>query len=321
MNHVGRLGDAFEVPISPDEDGFFGRECPSPDCEGYFRILLGTGLTGENLPCHCPYCGHIASHSEFATKEQLEYAQSVVVREVLAAAQKDLKKLEFEHRPRGTLGIGLSLKVKTGRSVPIHYYREQKLETEVVCGNCGLRYSVYGVFAFCPDCGQHNSLQIIEKDLEMVGKILALAAEQEKELAEHLVESALEDCVSVFDGFGRELCKVNREHSVDPARVERVSFQNLEGARSAVAGLFDVDLAAYLALGEWQSAVRGFQKRHLIAHRMGVIDQDYITKTGDNNAVIGRRVRVTPDEVMELVHTLSKVARGLSADLQETAKT
>ena len=43
---------------------------------------------------------------------------------------------------------------------------EKQLETEVVCVNCTLRYSVYGVFAFCPDCGQHNSLQILDKNLD-----------------------------------------------------------------------------------------------------------------------------------------------------------
>jgi len=29
----------FSVPLSPDEDGFFGRECPNEDCDTkYFKI-------------------------------------------------------------------------------------------------------------------------------------------------------------------------------------------------------------------------------------------------------------------------------------------
>ena len=63
----------ISIAIQRDEDGFVGRECPNPDCEGYFKIVLGTGLKGENLPCHCPYCGHKALHDHFWTKDQIEY--------------------------------------------------------------------------------------------------------------------------------------------------------------------------------------------------------------------------------------------------------
>jgi len=320
MSHVRDLGNTFEVPISPDEDGFIGRECPSADCEGYFKIAIGTGLTGEDLLCHCPYCGHTASHSQFVTKEQLEYAQSMVLRKVMDALHKDLKKLEFDHRPRGPFGIGLSLKVKAGRPVPIHYYREQKLETDVVCSNCGLRYSVYGVFAYCPDCGKHNSLQIVEKNLEVVVKMLDLATGMEKDLADQLVANALEDCVSALDGFGREQCWLHRECANDQAKAERISFQNIEGAQSMVRKVFSVDLMAHLTPSEWQSVVRGFQKRHLFAHKMGIVDEDYVTRTGDCSAVIGRKVHLTSDEVRELTTVISKLARGLSSDLQNTLK-
>jgi hypothetical protein len=118
MNHLRRLGNRISIPIQPDEDGFTGRECPNPDCEGYFKIEFGTGLKGENIPCHCPYCGRTASHDQFWTKEQIEYVRSVAVRTVTDALRKDLKKLEFDYKPRGLLGIGLSVKVKPGPLPP-----------------------------------------------------------------------------------------------------------------------------------------------------------------------------------------------------------
>ncbi len=169
MDHLRRLGSRIYVPIPADADGFTGRECPQPGCEGYFKIEVGTGLKGQGLPCHCPYCGHTAGNDTFWTKEQIEYAKSIAMKKITDAFYKDIKNLEFEHKPRGALGINLSMKVKTGRPAPIHSYREKQLETEVICVNCTLRYSVYGVFAFCPDCGKHNSLQILNKNLELVG--------------------------------------------------------------------------------------------------------------------------------------------------------
>jgi len=320
MDNLRRLGNSFAIPIMRDDDGFTGRECPQSDCKGYFKIELGTGLKGESLPCHCPYCGHSAGQDHFWTREQIEYVKSVARSKIADALHKDLKKLEFDHKPKGAFGIGFSLKVKPGRPIPIHYYREKQLETEVVCSNCALRYSVYGVFAFCPDCGQHNSLQILGKNLEVVRKMLDLGAGVDKELAERLIVNALEDCVSAFDGFGRELCRVYKENAADPAKADKTSFQNLEGAKSNLLEAFGIDLSAHVTADEWQAAVCGFQKRHLVAHKMGVVDQDYITKTGDITAVVGRKISIGADEVRELVRITSKVAGSLSGDLQAVRK-
>jgi hypothetical protein len=316
MDHLRRLGNSISIAIPADENGFTGRECPRPDCEGYFKIEFGTGLKGEGLPCHCPYCGHTAGHDHFGTKEQIEYAKSVAIRKVTDAFHKDLKKLEFDHKPKGAFGIGISMKVKPGRPTPIHYYREKQLETEIVCINCTLRYSVYGVFAFCPDCGQHNSLQILDKNLEVVGKILDLAAEADKELAERLVENALEDCVSAFDGFGRELCRVHANRARNATRIEKLSFQNLDGARSNVLDAFGIDLSAAVEPNEWRAAGICFQKRHLVAHKARVVDVEYMTKTGDTRAMVGRKIGIEVIEVRELSKTISKIAARMSNDLQ-----
>jgi len=199
--HLRQLGNRLTIP--PDEDGFTGRECPASDCLGYFKIEFGTGLKGEDLPCHCPYCGHTDSHNRFWTQQQIDYAKSVAINRVAQAILDDLKSLEFNHPPRGPFGIGVSLKV-TGRPHPIRYYREKKLETEVTCDRCTLRYAIYGVFAFCPDCSVHNSLQIVRKNLELASKELALAETVEADLADYLVADALENAVSAFDAFGRD---------------------------------------------------------------------------------------------------------------------
>lgn len=317
MDHVRPLGNSISIPIPADENGFTGRECPQPECEGYFKIELGTGLEGEGIPCHCPYCGHTEGHDHFWTKEQIEYAESVAMRRITDALYKDLKGLEFNHKPKGAFGIGISLKVQPGRPTSIHHYREKQLETEVVCVNCTLRYSVYGVFAFCPDCGEHNSLLILDSNLEVVGKMLDMAAGAEKVVAERLVENALEDCVSAFDGFGRELCRLYAASSQNPARAEKTTFQNLEVARSRVLDVLGIDIATQVTPDEWQLAIQGFQRRHLIAHKMGVVDQDYIARSGDTQAIVGRKIVIGEDEVRALALIVSKLAPRLSGHPEE----
>jgi len=63
-------------------------------------------------------------------------------------------------------------------------------------------------------------------------------------VADKLIENALEDCVSAFDGFGRELCRVHAPQSLDPARATNMSFQSLARARTEVMNLFRVDLGS-----------------------------------------------------------------------------
>lgn len=314
MDNLSRLGSEFSVSIPPDEDGLTGRECPASDCQGYFKVKFGTGLKGKGLPCYCPYCGHVESHNKFFTQDQIEYVRSVAFNKITGAIIKDLKQMEFNHPPRGAFGIGISLKFE-GRPHPIRYYREKQLETLVVCDHCTLRYAVYGVFAFCPDCGVHNSLQILNKNLELAEKEVNLASTVEGELAGHLIGDALENAVSAFDGFGREICKVSAHLSTAPSRAEGISFQNLTNSMERMKYFFGFDISACLEPEEWKFTCRCFQKRHLLAHKMGVIDEAYIRATEDPQAVIGRKILITPEEVSTLIVALKKLGARIFYDL------
>lgn len=291
MNIFNRGCNKFSIQIKPDADGFTGRECPVEECEGYFKIQFGTGLEGD-VPCHCPYCGHTASHDQFFTKEQIEYAKSVALHKITVEFLK-------------------------GRPIAIRYYREKKLETEVICNRCTLRYAIYGVFGYCPDCGTHNSLQILNTNLDIVGKMLSLSKEPDKkDFAAKLVENALEDAVSSMDGFGREVCKAYAPKSSDAAKAQNISLQNIAKARDQIRSLFNIDITTPLAQDEWASLTRAFQKRHLVAHRMGVIDQQYIDTTGERPSLIGRKVEIKPEEVSELAKGLRKIGSYLSVQLE-----
>jgi len=293
-----------------DVDGMLGRECPAPKCESYFKIQPGTGLTGEDLPCHCPYCGHTEPPNKFFTKAQIEYAKSIALNQLTGALLRDMKSLEFDHPSRGEFGLGISMKV-TGQPTPIRHYREKKLETEVVCDQCTLRYMIYGVFGFCPDCRVHNSFQILNKNLELVEKLLAVAETQESQVAQHMVENALGGCVSAFDGFGRETCRVFASKAVKPEKAAEIRFQNIVGARDRVMEQFGIDFAATASPTDWAHVFRAFQKRHLLAHKMGVVDDGYLSATGDSPSLLGRKVCIAAPEVRELVTKLQSLGGEL----------
>ena len=320
MDHVKRLTDRpMSIPIEPDDTGLMGRECPNAECEGYFKLQFGTGLKGEGLPCHCPYCGHAAPQSQFCTNDQMRHIQSVAGRLVADAAYQDLKKLEFSIPARGSFGIGVSAKVTRSGTIGIHRYREKALETELVCSECSLRYAIYGVFAYCPDCRKHNSYQILLKNIELIEKMLDMAQESDSEISEKLTENCLEDCVSAFDGFGREIARVHASKAVDSIQAGKLSFQNLTGTRSRILSLFRIDMKHGLSETQWEFMVRFFQMRHLIGHTMAALDEDYIRRTGDSSAVPGRKIRVSTGQVRELLAPIAVVAKCLSEELDGLA--
>lgn len=305
-------GDRMTIPMQPDEDGYTGRECP--ECKAYFKIVFGTGLKGTTH-CVCPYCGHKGDHNQFYTQDQIDYAISVAKNYMVSEVQKMFKNA-FKPKPSSRKGlISIDFKVKTGSLPPIQFYREAKLETQVECKQCTLKYAVYGVYAYCPDCGIHNSQQILEKNLELAQKELDLAANVDSELSEYLTNDALENVVSTFDGFGREVCRVFADKSSNPKQAADIRFQNLTGAQNNVQKHFGFDIAGSLTPDEWTAAIRDFQKRHLLAHSSGVIDAEYIKKANDPSAVEGRKVTISTDEVTAQIAIIRKLSAHIIAEM------
>lgn len=262
------MDQEIRITLHADEDGYMGRECPEQACLGYFKVTPGTGITVAGSPCHCPYCGHEGDPNTFFTQEQIEHGKSIALRAITQGLQQHLKGLEFNHRPRGHFGIGISLKVKTGPLPPIRTYREKQLETQLVCDTCTLRYTIYGVFSWCPDCATHNSLQMLQKNMELAQKELDLSKEVSGDLATHLITDALKTVVSTFDGFGRELTSVAGKE---------VSFQNLQGSRRNMLEQIGIDIATLIDSADWSFAVMSFQKRHLFEHAMGVVEKSTLS--------------------------------------------
>lgn len=323
MTHFGRLQDrmAFKINIPADANGMTGRECPVEECLGYFKVKFGTGLKGDNVPCVCPYCGHRGPHDTFWTKQQLEYAKSVAMRDVTDILHMELKKMEFNVPARGPFGIGVSMKVERGSPLPIRYYREKKLETNVTCSSCTLEYAIYGVFGYCPDCGVHNSFQILQKNLELANKELELAASTEDgDLKSHLIGDALENAVSAFDGFGRQTAEAHKHLATRPQKASSLSFQNLANAEGNVRNLFSFGLSDGVTAEEWNLLVRCFQKRHLLAHKMGVIDEKYVTLVDDPTAHVGRKVAIEPSEVLALLSAVGKLGEHVSHSLSRLSE-
>ena len=122
-------------------------------------MRLGTGRDAESL--RCPYCRAEGDPSRFFTKGQMDYAVSVAARDIVGPMVQGFKR-DIERMNRRQSGGLLQLKLSVDyKPVLIHRYVERQLQTEVTCDNCSLEFSVYGVFASCPCCGQLNALNVV----------------------------------------------------------------------------------------------------------------------------------------------------------------
>lgn len=296
------------VPIDPDDDGFTGRECPSADCKKYFKIEFGTGLK-EVSHCFCPYCGHKGEQNEFFTQEQIDYAVSIGINELFKHITPELKKLE---RKFGGGLLSFEMKVDTSKlRQPVKHYYEKELETIVVCEDCTLRYTIYGLYGFCPDCGHHNSKQIFNTNLQLIDAYLTLALSAEPVVSESLIGDALENLISQFEAFGKATLEVLIDVLQIQTVADRPGFQQIQHARDWLIKNANVDIAQDLDSKEWNNVKRCYQKRHALSHKAGIIDELYVAKANDSQAVIGRKITLTREEVTELRNQLSLMAERL----------
>jgi hypothetical protein len=125
-----------------------------------------------------------------------------------------------------------------------------------------------------------------------------------------MIESGLQNAVTAFQRYAEVL------YGKFPSlpRPRRNAFQSLtEGSdlwRSATGrGYGDYLEAAALA-----ALTRFFQQRHLLAHTQGLVDADYIARTGDTSYRVGQRVVVREAAVRECLDLIEKLAAGMASD-------
>lgn len=103
--------------------------------------------------------------------------------------------------------------------------------------------------------------------------------------------------------------------ALNAPEARRNAFQNLgEGSElwfSAVGKRY----SDYLDAAEMNSLSRAFQQRHLLAHTQGLIDLDYITRSGDTAYRLGQRLVLRQSAVRGAVALIEKLASGMAADI------
>ena len=314
----------MEIPITihSDEKGYFDRECPNENCLYTFKINMQDWKEKvSDDEVHCPMCGHIDTADKWWTQEQLEsmqeiaasYAMSMITKELdkafgkLARSTRNNKFLKITYKP--------SKKI-TFQNNPIG--QSEEWETDITCEKCGTRYSVIGSAYFCPCCGHNSAVSAFNESTDSIEKMLKSLPEMKQLLTESygrdkaetmcrgLLESSLGDIVSAFQKFAS--CHYDKL----TGEISRVNdFQIVEKGSQLFKDAAGKGYEEWLSDQELHDMNMLFQRRHLIEHNNGMVDQKYVDKSGDHSYVIGQRLVVKGNDAYALLAIIKKLAKGL----------
>ena len=83
---------------------------------------------------------------------------------------------------------------------------------------------------------------------------------------------------------------------------------------------FGISFSDAVDPSQWITIQHAFQKRHLLAHKMGVVDEAYQKATGLSAALIGRRISISKDDIHELLSGLRAIGRHFHETLDTNFK-
>jgi|GEM_PF-203587 uncharacterized Zn finger protein (UPF0148 family) len=317
-------GVKIPVKLPLDDDGYLDRECHAATCHAEFKVLFQDWrekVSDEKV--YCPICRNEASSGDWNTDEQREYMKAVAIAHVQdvvhTALTEDAQRFNRAQRP-GFIQISLSAK-PGARPAIVPLEAAKAMRQQFTCEVCGCRYASIGVAFFCPACGNNSAVATFDQTIATVRKIVSLAPsirsglakEYDEDLAQDSVRIILEDSLVRLVGAFQQYADALFEQLPSAISFKRHKniFQNLSESSALWRSSVGKGYENMLSAAELQDLESLFQKRHLIAHRNGIVDHEYIEKSGDKTYSIGQRLVVREAAVLRLVDLLSKLAGEL----------
>ena len=316
-------GGEVSIPMADDEEGYFDRECPSEDCLFQFKMLSEDWHKAKEVErLHCPACGHTDHSDRWWTQQQVEHMQAAAVAQLQGALNQALKSdaNKFNRRsPRGGL-ISMTMKVDSRpQHVMLPPAATDPMALKITCPSCACRYAVIGAAYFCPACGHSAAEQVFDQTIAGIKATLGAldqvrAALPDRDIAETtvrvVVENGLQNAVTAFQRVVEALF----EELPSSPKAGRNVFQRLSQGSDLWRKETGRSYSDHLDAASLNQLGRAFQQRHLLAQRKGLVDDEYIAKSGDTRYRPGQRMVLRAEAVTEAVALVETLVAGLRAD-------
>lgn len=313
----GLNGRSISIRIDADEKGYIDKQCPSEECLFLFKVNKDdwSNLFRDEA-VWCPMCRHEAPADQWFTIEQAEHAKSealtVVKGEINNALRTGAQKFN-RSQPRNSF-ISMSMEVKGGtqRTYTLPAKAADVMQLEIECDKCSGHFSVIGSAYFCPACGANSVIRTYNDSLR---KIRA-KKDSEETVRQALVETIGKDEAELTCRSLRETCLSDGvtafqkycEGLYEPfGKAPFNAFQRIDDGSDLLRKAVSQGYESWLSATELSSLKVLYQKRHLLAHNDGIIDERYIEKSSDSTYKAGQRLVISKNDVEILVGLLEKM--------------
>jgi hypothetical protein len=291
--------------VQSDDQGMWGRNCPA--CHGYFRT---THISNDSV---CPYCAKPAPSLTFISKAQRVY---------LAASYDAFARAMLTKKD-----TSLDLEAITDQT-PAWHYTEEKQQVHFKCqtDGCGAQTDILGRYGYCPRCGRTNARPAFN---DTMTRMLTRWEETNKSVTDKNARGEVWDDLTVksvteFETLAKHLRLRLLVLPMTPNRrreLEALNFQSPLQADAALRKWFDIGVVAWngnattppraIKDAEVPFITKMVQRRHILIHNGGVVDEEYLRLSGDKQARLGERIRVSSSEAKHFVEVMSEMGLNL----------
>lgn len=322
-------GKQISIELPLDEKGCIDRRCPSPECGKHFKVVFDDWR--DKVPderAFCPYCRFETDPQECNTEEQQEHIRSVALAHAQGLIGKAMQADACRHnmrersRPRrGLIDISMTMGFKPGpRPVIVPLALAEALRQDFACEICACRWSSLGSSFFCPACGHNSAAVMFGRTIATVRHLIEhlpgiMGGFPDSDAGEDAVRQTMEDQMGRLVGAFERLSEALSE-TLSPAKHATKKgnlFQRIDDASEWWRQSVGLGYDAWLAPVELARLRVLYQRRHLLVHRQGIVDQSYLDRSGDSAYQLSQRIVVRPDDVSELAGLLEKLATELRA--------
>jgi hypothetical protein len=313
-------GVTISVPIGVDADGYADKECPNPECLAAFKVHAEDWVEKvSDDVVYCPICRHEADSEQWFTTAQIENAHAIGVEELLGQVDQAMARgaKSASRRALSSGFISFSLDFKPGhRTFTAPLSATEVLEQRTTCETCGTRFASIGAAFFCPACG-HNSapstcadtLATVRDGLDIPGQLQGtLDRDLLADLDRGIRENGLVKLVTAFQRYAEASYDALPDPKVAPPFN---AFQRLDDGSDLFTKATGRRFGSVLTAAELDELRRFFQQRHVLVHQDGIVDQQYVDRSGDQSYGVGQRLVVRADAVRRAAELIERLAASI----------
>lgn len=319
----------YSMQIMADKNGYYDKECPNPECMSKFKVKAEDWkekFSDERV--YCPFCGHQAPAKSWWTTEQVEQAKRQAIdgikAQINSAIKQDTEDFNRATSRKGFIKMSMRFSGST-YAVDLPAEALEEMEQQITCEKCGSRYAVIGSAFYCPCCGHnsakqtfYNTIEKVKSKINNLDKIQRAISEYSKDEAARtcasLIETSIPDLVVAF----QRLCECIYTQLPNAKPLKKNVFQRLYDGSQLWQELIGEGYEDWITEQEYYKLKKCFQQRHCLQHKEGIIDQEYIDKSGDNSYKVGQRLVIKESNILEYAAIVIKLGEKIIGFLEES---